>query len=432
MTYTVESVDIAPDGPALASALAGTPNDDAVTGEIPSDLPDTLTNLAQKVTANADSPAAKAAAIQAFLRSSQFSYSTERLPGSGYQALENFLLVDHKGYCEQFASAMAMMARVVGIPSRVSVGFLPGDRDGDSWKVSIRDMHAWPELYFAGYGWVRFEPTPASVTGAAPSWTVRTSNDPGEDPSEQPSAEPTESTASQNADPSTAPTAGPTTADPGLGRRIARTVLVVASSLLLLLILAAPATIRIRRRSARFDPDELPADQVEAAWAEIRDTVLDYGGRWPSGSPRTIGRELGGRLDGGRVGVHEPRRHLGRAVPLRPITDRRERHRRVCRRSPTRSATASPRPRAERGKPSHSWCRGRCSAAVPNADRTRALATESNRAVASRSRSRCGYVGLTRTAQNRHLPHEICRGRRRFNTDRAKPTREESAGRTRR
>ena len=297
LTYTVESVDIAPDGPALASALAGTPNDDAVTGEIPSDLPDSLTNLAQKVTANADSPAAKAAAIQAFLRSSQFSYSTERLPGSGYQALENFLLVDHKGYCEQFASAMAMMARVVGIPSRVSVGFLPGDRDGDSWKVSIRDMHAWPELYFAGYGWVRFEPTPASVTGAAPSWTVRTSNDPGEDPTEQPSAEPTESTASQNADPSTAPTAGPTTAEPGLGRRIARTVLVVASSLLLLLILAAPATIRIRRRSARFDPDELPADQVEAAWAEIRDTVLDYGGRWPAGSPRTIGRELGGRLD---------------------------------------------------------------------------------------------------------------------------------------
>ncbi len=131
------------------------------------------------MTADADSPAEKAAAIQAYLRSSEFSYSTERLPGSGYQALENFLLRDHKGYCEQFASAMAMMARVVGIPSRVSVGFLPGDRDGDSWRVSIRDMHAWPELYFAGYGWVRFEPTPASITGAAPSWTVRTEQRPG-------------------------------------------------------------------------------------------------------------------------------------------------------------------------------------------------------------------------------------------------------------
>ena len=258
LTYTVESVDIAPDAAGLASAPAGTPTDDAVTGAIPSDLPDTLTNLAQKVTANADSPAAKAAAIQAYLRSSQFSYSTERLPGSGYQALENFLTRDHKGYCEQFASAMAMMARVVGIPSRVSVGFLPGDRDGDSWKVSIRDMHAWPELYFAGYGWVRFEPTPASVTGTAPSWTVRTSDNPGENPSEKPSAEPTETTAQQTADPSAAPTTAPTTADPGLGRRIARTALVVAGGLVVLLILAAPATIRIRRRSARFDPDELP------------------------------------------------------------------------------------------------------------------------------------------------------------------------------
>jgi transglutaminase-like putative cysteine protease len=297
LTYSVESVDIVPDGDELATAPAGTPTDDDVTGDIPSDLPDSLTNLAQKVTAEADSPAEKAAAIQAYLRSSEFSYSTERLPGSGYEALENFLLVDHKGYCEQFASAMAMMARVVGIPSRVSVGFLPGDRDGDVWKVSIRDMHAWPELYFAGYGWVRFEPTPASITGAAPSWTVRTESDPGENPTEESSAEPTENTASQSADPSADPTTAPTTADPGLGRRIAKTVLVVASGLLALLILAAPATIRIRRRSARFDPDELPADQVEAAWAEIRDTVLDYGGRWPSGSPRAIGTELGSRLD---------------------------------------------------------------------------------------------------------------------------------------
>ena len=60
------------------------------------------------------------------------------------------------------------MARVVGIPSRVAVGFLPGEQVGDTWEVSIRDMHAWPELYFAGYGWVRFEPTPAQVTGRRP------------------------------------------------------------------------------------------------------------------------------------------------------------------------------------------------------------------------------------------------------------------------
>jgi transglutaminase-like putative cysteine protease len=129
--------------------------------------------LANRITANADTPAAKAAAIQAYLRGNQFTYSTEPLPGSGYEALQNFLLQDRRGYCEQFASAMAMMARVIGIPSRVSVGFLPGERDEEGWKVSIRDMHAWPELYFANFGWVRFEPTPASVTGSAPSWSRR-------------------------------------------------------------------------------------------------------------------------------------------------------------------------------------------------------------------------------------------------------------------
>ena len=126
MSYTVESVDITPDLRDLNKAVAGTPADAAVTAAVPPDLPDSLVQLANRITAKADTAAEKAAAIQAYLRSSQFTYSTEPLPGSGYEAMQNFLLRDHKGYCEQFASAMAMMARVVGIPSRVSVGFLPG------------------------------------------------------------------------------------------------------------------------------------------------------------------------------------------------------------------------------------------------------------------------------------------------------------------
>ena len=165
LSYTVQSVDLAPDPSELRGAVAGTPLDDAVTGVIPEDLPPELVQLTEEVTKDAEGFADKAAAIQAHLRGSTFTYSTEPLPGSGYQALENFLLRDQRGYCEQFAAAMAMMARVVGIPSRVSVGFLPGERDGDTYRVSIRDMHAWPELHFSGYGWVRFEPTPGSVTG---------------------------------------------------------------------------------------------------------------------------------------------------------------------------------------------------------------------------------------------------------------------------
>jgi len=67
--------------------------------------------------------------------------------------------------------------------------------------------------------------------------------------------------------------------------------------LVALLVVAAPATLRVRRRSARLSTDAPPVERIESAWAEIRDSVDDYGGSWPDGeSPRQIGREIGGRL----------------------------------------------------------------------------------------------------------------------------------------
>jgi transglutaminase-like putative cysteine protease len=297
LSYTVESVDVVPGSKDLNNAVAGTPADAAVTAVIPADLPDSLVQLAKRITADAKTPAAKAAAIQAYLRSNQFTYSTEPLPGSGYEALQNFLLQDRRGYCEQFASAMAMMARVVGIPSRVSVGFLPGERDEEGWKVSIRDMHAWPELYFANYGWVRFEPTPASVTGAAPSWTVQNSDSSESDPSANPSSESTANEVSPGTAPSAGPSEQPNVPGQGAGAGWRGTLIGTSIALVLLVILAAPATIRVRRRSGRLNGSGPAEEQVEAAWAEIRDTVLDYGGSWPDGSPRAIGDEMANRLD---------------------------------------------------------------------------------------------------------------------------------------
>jgi transglutaminase-like putative cysteine protease len=298
MTYTVESVDVEPDVRKLNDAVAGTPADAAVTAAIPSDLPDSLVQLANRITAKADTAAAKAAAIQTYLRSSQFTYSTEPLPGSGYEALQNFLTRDKKGYCEQFASAMAMMARVVGIPSRVSVGFLPGEQNEDGWRVSIRDMHAWPELYFANYGWVRFEPTPASVTGSAPPWTVQNTGSTGSDPSDNPTSESTDSETSPGAEQSVAPSVQPNGPGQAAGAGWGRTLIWTGVALMLLLILAAPATIRLRRRTNRLSATGPAQEKVEAAWAEIRDTVVDYGGSWPDGSPRAIGQEMASRLDG--------------------------------------------------------------------------------------------------------------------------------------
>jgi transglutaminase-like putative cysteine protease len=307
LRYTAVSVDIAPTPKDLRNATAGVPSDADVTAVIPADLPQPLIDEARRVTKNAATDAEKAADIQSYLRS-RFTYSTRQLPGNGYEALENFLLKDRLGYCEQFASSMAMMARAVGIPSRVSVGFLPGKQVGDVWQVSIRDMHAWPELYFASYGWVRFEPTPATVTGQAPLWSVQ----PEENPTDEPTADPSASASAQpsaNAEPSQLPEAPTTDADPA-GASWGRTVLWLVGGLVVLLILAAPATIRVRRRTVRLNGEGEAEDLVESAWAEIRDTVVDHGGSWPRGSPRAIGEEMATRLD------HNEADSMGRVATL--------------------------------------------------------------------------------------------------------------------
>ena len=298
LTYSVESVDITPDVDKLDEASAGTPPDAAITAAIPRDLPQSISRLTDQVTEGADTATQKAAAIQSFLRSSRFTYSTEPQAGSGYGALEQFLLKDRKGYCEQFAASMAIMARIAGIPSRVSVGFLPGRQNGDRWEVSIRDMHAWPELYFAGYGWVRFEPTPGSVTGSAPPWTVPDSSGGGEDPSTNPSSEASSAAPTESGTVSAGPSLDTTTTTGSEGFWTpGKSALAAGIGLVVLLILAAPATLRVRRRTARLSPDAPAEEQVESAWAEIRDTVVDYGGSWPDGSPRAIGREVGAHLD---------------------------------------------------------------------------------------------------------------------------------------
>jgi transglutaminase-like putative cysteine protease len=298
LSYTVESADVSPTPEELAAAGVGNPADVDVTKPLPPDFPDSLKKLATQITEDAKTPADKAAAIQAYLRSSRFTYSTNPQPGSGYTALENFLLRDRTGYCEQFAASMAVLARGVGIPSRVAVGFLPGKKvDDNTWSVTIHDMHAWPELFFAGLGWVRYEPTPASVTGSAPNWTLASTNQ-----STGPqSAEPSVSTsASTSASASERPDTGSNAEQNGgggSGGSWLTPVLAIGLGLLGLIVLAAPATLRIRRRSARLSPDGPPVERVESAWAEIRDTVTDYGGTWPDGeSPRAIGKEIGARL----------------------------------------------------------------------------------------------------------------------------------------
>ncbi|QDP97598.1 transglutaminase domain-containing protein [Microlunatus elymi] len=300
LTYTVDSRDIIPNPQTLAGIVTGDPPDANLTTAVPADLPNNIRQLARRITVGADSPAEKAAAIQAYLRNSDnFTYSTDPRPGSGYQALENFLFRDRHGYCEQFAASMAILARIVGIPSRVAVGFLPGTRNGDVWTVTARDSHAWPELYFSGYGWVRYEPTPSSVTGSAPAWSIAQSVPASQEsaPATNSQVPSTEARPRNRAEEQAAhQSAGTTAQQPSFPW--VKVLGFGGGGLLLLALLAAPATIRIGRRRARLGGGIAdPADRIEAGWAEVRDTVRDLRRPWPKASPRAIAGQVSRHAD---------------------------------------------------------------------------------------------------------------------------------------
>ena len=116
--------------------------------------------LARRLRMAAATPYAYVTAVQRYLAR---GYSYSESPPSSRYPLESFLFSSHRGYCQQFAGAMALLLRMGGVPARVATGFTPGSYDGAThrWLVSDIDAHAWVEAFFPHYGWVRFDPTPA-------------------------------------------------------------------------------------------------------------------------------------------------------------------------------------------------------------------------------------------------------------------------------
>ena len=121
------------------------------------------------------SPFEKAQLLENFFQSKPFTYSTNvPVPQNGNDAMD-YLLTNYKGYCQYYAWTMATMARELGIPARVAVGFAGGTEKDGTYTVTTHDLHAWPELYFAGIGWLRFEPTPGvgtAVHSSIPGYAV--------------------------------------------------------------------------------------------------------------------------------------------------------------------------------------------------------------------------------------------------------------------
>ncbi|MGH3120130.1 MAG: transglutaminase TgpA family protein [Streptosporangiaceae bacterium] len=263
-----------------------------------------LGKLAERITHGQATFYGEAVALQRwFTETGKFTYSLnvdQNQPPTA-QALINFLTKDRRGYCQQFAFAMAVLARLLDIPSRVAVGYTEGSPIGhDRWDVRTSDAHAWPELYFQGAGWLRFEPTPSGSEGQAtaiqPAYTLppQTAVPGGPQSAPSPAA--------------TVPGPGATQGDRGalakLGHLSARggaggdsaghsgpIWLIVIVAVVVLLI--TPRLVRSLTRRRRWSRAAGDGPRAQAAWLELLDDLTDHKIAWSaSESPRTLGTRL--------------------------------------------------------------------------------------------------------------------------------------------
>ncbi|HEX5510983.1 MAG TPA: DUF3488 and transglutaminase-like domain-containing protein [Actinomycetales bacterium] len=310
LQYSVDYLEVTPKGTDLAEAAP--PPADVVKRwtTLPENMPPVIADTARQV-AGTGAEFEKATKLQEYFRSSGgFQYSEQAPDGTSSSAIADFLQ-RRSGFCVHFASAMAVMARSLGIPARVAVGFLPGQQQEDgTFRVSLRDAHAWPELYFAGAGWIRFEPTPATRTGALPPWAAPL-----------PAASPDPATASPTTSSSAAANPRQNERDSGssgstgtsLGA-VLRAIpwRLVGAAALVVAVLASPLVMSLLVRRRRWRAARTPAEYAEAAWTTLSEKVTDLGIGWPrSATPRQIEDRLGDGLGvDGRQALHR----LARAV----------------------------------------------------------------------------------------------------------------------
>jgi transglutaminase-like putative cysteine protease len=283
--YTVDSLDVEPTVQQLDSAGSSATSALAV---VPKGLDPIVAKTAATITAGAKTDFEKAVALQDWFRGGTFTYSTktpaaEGFDGSGLDVIVPFLEAK-SGYCVHFATTMAVMARTLGIPSRIAVGFLPGraTKPGDGkvtvYQVSSSNLHAWPELYFKGVGWVRFEPTPGR--GFEPNFpnapSLGNQTTPGTPASSQPTVAPTstpvtapklpnQGDATNSVSALNSPAAVSTTSIGGLG------------GLLVLALILAPTIVRISIRRRRLDRIRQGIDPASTTWQELRESARDLG-----------------------------------------------------------------------------------------------------------------------------------------------------------
>jgi len=128
--------------------------------QLPDSVPQRVFDLAEEIAQGYDNPYDIARAIEAYVRSYEYS---DQIPGPkpGQDAVDYFLFEEKKGYCDYYATAMAVMLRHLGIPTRLAQGYATGEYDplSGGYRLLEKDAHTWVEVYFPTYGWIPFEPT---------------------------------------------------------------------------------------------------------------------------------------------------------------------------------------------------------------------------------------------------------------------------------
>ncbi|MGW1516886.1 transglutaminase family protein [Streptomyces sp. NPDC002287] len=283
--YTVRSLLLRPTAEQLQSAPPANAAVHAEYTKLPDNLPPVVAETARRVTQGARDDYTRAVKLQDFFAvSGGFRYDTKVSSGTGSQAIARFL-EDKEGFCVHFAFSMAAMSRTLGIPARVAVGFTPGEKQSDGTvNVSMRDAHAWPELYFEGAGWTRFEPTPRSGI-TLPDYSRDEA--PAPQPS-APSAMPSQSASAPVPAPSQGEACPPAQkklgecggavaqqADGGSGGGGVPVGTVLGWAAAVLLVAALPLLPLLWRRRVRGR--RLGSADVLAAWRELGDCAWDVG-----------------------------------------------------------------------------------------------------------------------------------------------------------
>ncbi|MBA8990956.1 transglutaminase-like putative cysteine protease [Curtobacterium pusillum] len=262
---------------------------------LPDGLPNSIARTAQRVAGTAGTDYQEARALEQWFRSDLFTYSETAPVEQGYDGdsmdvIAKFLQV-REGYCVHFSSAMAVMARTLGIPSRIAVGYRAGATQADGeYTVSNRQLHSWPELYIDGAGWVAFEPTPDSDQ-AATSSTEATSTPSAAAP-ETPLPAPDRSAPAGSATPTPSASAAPGAAGSTSGGGNGPLGLAVGI-LLAVALLVSPAVVRASRRRSRLGAIRSGRSPAVNAWREVLDDVADHGhapGIAPPGDPAAVAR----------------------------------------------------------------------------------------------------------------------------------------------